>query len=226
MRTVALELSGGKDSVACLYLLRDRLDDVTVYWLNTGDNYPETLAVIASCRSIIPHFVEVRSDVSAWRNRHGLPSDVVPMTGGHVHLPLADGELRFVDSYTCCAHNIMNPLHARVVADGNTTIIRGQRDSDEHKSPLRDGDVLDGIKFEFPIQDWSDDEVLTYLKKVAAPIHPAYATGKHGADCQRCTGWWKHSNPELLAKHPSTLQYITEVHKVVRRMVEKRMSLC
>ena len=43
---VALELSGGKDSVACLYLLRHQLHKITVYWLNTGDAYPETLDVI------------------------------------------------------------------------------------------------------------------------------------------------------------------------------------
>ena len=35
-KRVALAFSGGKDSQACLELLRPHLDRVTVYWLNTG----------------------------------------------------------------------------------------------------------------------------------------------------------------------------------------------
>ena len=59
--------------------------------------------------------------------------------------------------------NIMVPLHNRVVTDGNTTIIRGQKTCDKHKSPLRDGDVVDGLTFEFPIEDWTDEQVMQYL---------------------------------------------------------------
>jgi len=227
VRTTALELSGGKDSVACLYLLRDRLDDITVYWLNTGDNYPETIKVIDACKKIIPHFVEVVTNVGSWRRINGVPSDVVPMTGEHVHLPIECHEIKVVDSFTCCAHNIMVPLHTRVVDDGNTTIIRGQKTCDQHKSPLRDGDVFDGLTFEFPIEDWTDEQVMQYLIKEGAPIHPAYITGAHGADCMHCTGWWKHANPELLSQYPRSWQYVTSVQNTIKRMVKSRMEeLC
>jgi 3'-phosphoadenosine 5'-phosphosulfate sulfotransferase (PAPS reductase)/FAD synthetase len=227
VRTTALELSGGKDSVACLYLLRDKLENITVYWLNTGDPYPETVAVIEKCKKIIPHFVEVKSDVIAWRSKHGVPSDVVPVTGTHVALPIPDGEMKVVDSYTCCAHNIMLPLHRRVVEDGNTTIIRGQRNAEFHKSPIRNGQRFDGIDFMFPIEDWSDEEVMSYLKEVGAPIHPAYTTGQHGADCLHCTGWWEHHNHELLAQHPKADVYVSEVRGVIKRMIDVRMAaLC
>lgn len=227
MRTTALELSGGKDSVACLYLLRDRLDDVTVYWLNTGDNFPETVTVIEECKKIIPHFVEIRSDVVEWKNIHGQPSDVVPMTGEHVHLPHQPGEIRFVDSYTCCAMNIMLPLHERVAADGITIIIRGQKACDKHKSPIRNGQTVEGITFEFPLEQWTDEDVIVYLTEVGAPIHPAYTTGKHGADCMHCTGWWEHLNPEFLRKHPDSFHYVAVTHEIVKNMVTRRMvKLC
>ena len=223
MRTIALELSGGKDSVACLYLLRDRLDEITVYWLNTGDAYPETVDVINECRKIIPHFVEVRSDVLAWQTENGVPSAIVPATGQHVHLPLHEGEIRTVDHYTCCACNIMLPLHDKVVVDGNTTIIRGQRNSEYHKSPVRDGDVVDGIKFEFPIQDWSEGKVFDYLARMGAPIHDAYIVGEHGVDCLHCTGWWEKDNPMLRGRYPMAQTRVDTARGIVRRMVDARM---
>jgi len=34
--TEVLQLSGGKDSLACLYLLKPKWDDLIVAWVNTG----------------------------------------------------------------------------------------------------------------------------------------------------------------------------------------------
>ena len=227
MRTTALELSGGKDSVACLYLLRDRLDDITVYWLNTGDNFPETVAVIEECKKIIPHFVEVRSSVRRWIGIHGYPSDVIPMTGEHVFIPLEADEIKCVDSYTCCAMNIMLPLHMRVVYDGIKTVIRGQKACDKHKSPILNGQTVEGITFEFPLEEWTDEDVMVYLAEVDAPVHPIYKTGKHGADCAHCTGWWEHANPEFMARHPNASRFVSVVHETIKDMVTRRMAkLC
>ena len=223
---VALELSGGKDSVACLYLLRHQLHKITVYWLNTGDAYPETLDVIDECRKICHSFVEVRSDVQAWKRLNGIPSDVVPITGEHVHLAPKHGEIRCVDSYTCCAHNIMNPLHEKVIADGNTLIIRGQKVADEHKSPIRSGDWHDGVQVLFPIENWTDEEVMDYLRTEGAPIHPTYEHSPHGADCRHCTGWWSHTNIELLKRYPMSMGYVMSHRRIIREMVNSRMKLC
>lgn len=223
---VALELSGGKDSVACLFRMREYLGQITVYWLNTGDVYPETLEVIERCRAMCPNFVEVRSDVKAWKRIHGMPSDVIPMTGEHVHVPPKSREVRCVDSYTCCAENIMLPLHERVVADGNTLIIRGQRASDEHKGPLKSGDWSDGIQVLYPIEGWSDDDVLSYLESQDAPIHPVYAFTPHGVDCLHCTGWWGKTNMQFLKRHADAYNHVTIARDITRRMVEERMRTC
>ena len=225
-KRIALELSGGKDSVAVLYLLRDILDRITVYWLNTGDPYPETVAIIEECKKICPHFVEVRSNVGEWTILNGFPSDVVPATGWQVHQPVKDGEIKLVDSFTCCAHNVMNPLHQRVLVDGNTCIIRGQKNSDEYKAPIISGEWHDGVQVIFPIVDWTDNEVLNFLAASNAPIHPVYEFSMHGVDCLHCTGWWDKTSMVFLNKHTLACEFVDGVRVTIKDIVSKRMASC
>ncbi|WP_289242019.1 phosphoadenosine phosphosulfate reductase family protein [Delftia sp.] len=76
-RRAALHFSGGKDSLACLYLLRPLVEQgLPVYWLSTGDTIPETRAVVDQVRAWIPDLRTVQTDVLAWKAAHGIPSDV------------------------------------------------------------------------------------------------------------------------------------------------------
>ena len=223
---VALELSGGKDSVACLFFLKDYLDQMTVYWLNTRDPYPETVAVIERCKQMCPNFVEVKSDVKSWKKTYGMPVDAVPRTGEHVHLPPQPREVRCVDSYTCCLENIMLPLHERVIADGNTLIIRGQRMEDDHKGPLKSGDWVDGIQVLYPLENWSNADVMHYLQSQNAPIHPIYTVTPHGVDCLHCTGWWNKASTEFLKRHPDAYAHVMIARSIAKRMITDRMRAC
>lgn len=223
---IALQLSGGKDSVACLYLLREHMDRITVYWLNTGDAAPETRTVIEACKAITPRFIEVNSDVVTWRDTHGWPSDVVPTqcTAGAV-LASAQSPLRFVDRYLCCQHNMMVPLHQRMIDDGITLIIRGQRIDEAYKSPVRNGDVVDGFEFLFPIEDWTAEQVVDYLGKERAPIHDIYQFGDSGMDCLHCTAWWDHRREGFLQdRHPQALKFYRDAREIIHAEVVRAMA--
>lgn len=225
-RKVALELSGGKDSVAALYLLKEYLPIITVYWLNTGDNFPETLDVIAKCKEMCPNFVEINVDVRQWIARCGTPSDVVPVTGRQLHQPLKNGEIVTVESMMCCAHNIMLPLHSRVIQDGNTCVIRGQKECDTNKAPIKSGDWSDGVQFIFPVEDWTDEQVLDYLQRVEAPIHPVYAYSPYGADCMHCTGWWDKTSMEFLKRYPTAHKEVVAARETIKWMSMTRLERC
>ena len=199
----ALLFSGGKDSMACLYLYRDKLSEIDVIWTNTGKNYPEVLATIEAARKMCPNWHEVRSDRDAQWAAMGMPSDLVPVDWTDVGQYVSHAKAIKVQSYlNCCFANIIAPTWAKVRELGCTEVIRGQRKSEAHKAPA--GDV-DGIKIIQPIEDWSDDEVFDYLRSKMGELPEHYALEHSSMDCFDCTGYAAHSADRIAytkKRHP------------------------
>lgn len=215
----ALQFSGGKDSTACLYLLGEQLERVTVYWLNTGDVCPETLAVVNKVRASVPKFVEVKSDVAAWREAHGTPSDLVPASTHQIAQWYGMSALRLSSRMDCCANNLMMPLHNRMMADGVDAVIRGTKLADTGKLPAEGKtDCYDII---LPLRDWSHDQVFAYLREVGAPISSVYAyyKGISAPECLGCTAWWDDGKAKYLkAKHPEQHAKYVGSLKAIRQL--------
>jgi 3'-phosphoadenosine 5'-phosphosulfate sulfotransferase (PAPS reductase)/FAD synthetase len=202
---VGLSFSGGKDSLAVAYMLRDAglLDRVTVYHNDTGDLLPEVREIVEHVKAFAPNFVHLRQDVPGWIEANGLPSDVVPYTA-HPFAGVVGTQARIVSRYECCYRNLMWPLWERIKADGITLVIRGTRHGDFPKLPVLDGQSMDGVAFLYPIQEWSPDDVFAYLRKVGAPICRVYEIGDQAPECARCTAWQNVGMGAYLRKyHPA-----------------------
>lgn len=198
---IALQFSGGKDSLACLYLLRPYWDRITVYWLNTGDAFPETLSVMKKIREMVPHFVEIESDVRKVHEIYGIPSDIVPESSTPLGRMAAGGAPAIQGRYSCCFVTIMKPLHERMMADGITLIVRGQRADDQVKAPIVSGYVEEGIEYLFPIEDWSSGQVIKFLREQDAPIPRFYQMLDEAPDCMTCSGWWEKGAAKYLKRY-------------------------
>jgi phosphoadenosine phosphosulfate reductase len=203
-----------------MYLLRPYWDQLTVYWVNTGAAFPETVAQMEGIRAMVPHFVEIAGRQPQVVASMGLPSDIVPAS----HTPIGrmsgdstDGPL-IQDRYTCCGNVMMMPMHQRMVEDGITLVIRGQKDVDALKSPIRSGDVLEGIEYWFPVQGWSTKQVMTYLQSQGAAIPRFYEMMDSAPDCVTCSAYWetgaaaylKRYHPAAHAEVQNRLDYINE----------------
>jgi 3'-phosphoadenosine 5'-phosphosulfate sulfotransferase (PAPS reductase)/FAD synthetase len=207
-KNIALQFSGGRDSLACLYLLRDHLDKITVYWVNSGDAFPETLAVISHILEFVPNFVEIDGNQPGVIAAHGIPTDLLPKSSAPIGLLSARSSVPMQDSYSCCARVVMMPMAQRMVDDGVTLVIRGQRADDGHRSPINSGYSENGIEYLFPIEQWSAPEVDAFLKNVGAPVAPFYEHGLDTTpDCMGCTGWWSERRAQYLKQfHPDAYQ--------------------
>lgn len=187
----ALLFSGGKDSLACLYLNKHRWDNMLVIWLNTGAVYDDMIEYMEGWKKRLPFFWEVKTNQPEQVARNGWPVDVLPVNSTALGKTLSGSETPLMQPYlSCCAENIWVPLHNAVLSTGVKYVIKGQRIADGRKSTSRHGDVVDGIQYIMPIEKWSDEDVLDYLKIMGAELAPGYNQGeKTGRDCWDCTAY-------------------------------------
>ncbi len=199
----ALALSGGKDSMACLHLLKDELD--IAIFVDTGFAYPETLNLIEYARSMV-EVVVVRSDRVSQNEREGIPSDVVPINWTRLGESLTVKKGFLVQSYLgCCFENLFLPLMAEAKRLGVKTLYLGQRKEENHKSSIPSGSVDDGITRIYPIDDWTEKGVFDFLsERMEIPSH--YSIKHSSLDCYDCTAYRTDSSDRVewtKEKHPS-----------------------
>lgn len=186
----ALAFSGGKDSMACLFLMRDSLD--FAIYVDSGYAYPETTAMVDIARSMLPVHV-VKTDRKAQNEREGIPSDVVPIDWTSFGQSVSSVKPIKVQGYLgCCVENLSAPLLKAAIDLGVTELVYGERFDEAHKSTAKDGDVVCGIKRLHPIETWSSAEVVTYLAaKMDVPEH--FSIKHSSLDCYDCTAFRKDS---------------------------------
>lgn len=224
---IGFQFSGGRDSTAALYLLRDYWPRMTIYHLDTGDQFPETQAVVRAVEAETGPMVRITTDVHASRDEFGFPSDLVPVDNTYVGRLLSGRSVKLVSRYECCAKNLMLPMHQRILDDGITLLIRGQRDDEYVKQPLRSGDVENGLEVLYPIQDWSGAQVSEYLVANSHPIAPFYERGARRApECMGCTAWWDEGRAQYMRDHhPAAYTDYAVNMKTIRIEIDRQYAM-
>lgn len=231
-KNVALSFSGGKDSLACVYLMREHLPNLTVYHMDPGDMLPETKAVVAHVKTMAARFVHLHGDVHSWQERHGLPTDLVPHTAHPMGQLMQGVGPKLVSRYDCCRENLMRPVWDAIRADGVTLVIRGSKRSDPASKGNQDGMSADGVTLCLPIWDWSDADVFAYLAEQGAPISRVYQEGATTPDCATCSGWWEEKraaylrkhHPELWAVYGAKLKVVTDAIREPIAQLEREIA--
>lgn len=215
---VGLSYSGGKDSRACIQLLRNCLHEITIYHLDTGDLLPEMRENVSLVEAFAPRFVRIETNVTGWIAANGLPTDLMPYSHHPVGRLMGEAKSALSSRYDCCYANLMLPLLERMRADGITLIIRGSKRADMPRLPVMSGAVADGMELWLPVLDWTHQEVLDYLRSENVPLPRLYDHMTGSPDCARCSAWWsegragylKEYHPEIWAEYDARLQVIID----------------
>lgn len=200
---IVLEFSGGKDSLATLYLLKPWWDKIAICWCNPGAAFPETLEIMERVKQLPVDFHEVRPYLaqpeSVWL--HGLPADMVPLKhlqGRTYQLGVETEGPLIQDFLSCCNRLLFQPLQGFVREYQATLVIRGQRNDEPMRGPTRDGMVdEDGVEYCLPLQDWTEPQVFDFLREQGVEIPAHYAEVAHSLDCWSCTAYLDQSLDKL-----------------------------
>lgn len=227
MERAILHFSGGKDSTAMLYWLRDLVDQFDVMTCDTGLILQEVRDHIQRCcadvgaKLIVIHPPE---PILEYHKRVGLPSDVVPVETTYeaqelMHIPVKQK----LQSYlTCCYNMIMKPLDDATRDLGYNVVLRGSKKADARVG-VEDGFVSNGVLYLSPIWDWSHKDVLTFLSENRITLPPHYRDFADSLDCAICTGHLRHCGVErirYIRRHqqsiwPELLDRLTRVQSVL-----------
>lgn len=214
---IVLQFSGGKDSMASLLFLRPWWDKITTMWVNTGAAFPEMLDLIDTVKKMVPHFVEIKTNQPAYISVNGIPGDVVPVNHTKFGQNFTGSQKTMVSAYLdCCGTNVSLPLAHATKQFGATLIVRGQKDADDHKSPIKSGHILDGAEYFFPVEDWTNAEVFEYLAEQDFEIPAFYSLKATSLDCWNCTAY--------CADHADKLAYMKTRHPDKHRKLLKSLT--
>ena len=226
---VALAFSGGKDSLATLYLLRPFWPRLTVYWTNPGNPFPETVRQMAELAKLVPNFREVAGRQAEVIAANGWPSDVVPQRHT-VDGNLVFGKTEFIvqTRLDCCFRSLMAPMYQAMLDDGVTLCIRGKRREEKDRTGLENGYVSEeGVELCFPIMEWSNGDVVRYLEAEGVPLPDSYSYAGHSLDCMDCTAWWGEGMSKYLeARHPQAFVEYKRRIGLIKQAVAAQMTDC
>lgn len=155
-----------------------------------------------------PDFVEIQQDRNAQNEACGLPSDVVPIDWTLIGQLATGKKDTMVQSYLdCCFENIAAPLHKAIAEHQITHLIAGQRNEEHHKATIRNGDTLFGVTRIHPIEHWTREGVLDYLKQEMGDVPEHLYLNHSSMDCYDCTAYDKVASDrhEFTKRHPSLM---------------------
>lgn len=215
---VALLLSSGKDSAACLWLLEPYWDRLMVVWVNAGNPYPEVVEYMDRIRELVPNFCELRGNQPEWIKEHGYPVDVLPM----VEL---SGSIRLSSVVDCCWANLWKPMNDFLQYYGFTGVVRGNRLADPYSDGFASEDWANGMQFFHPVADWTDEKIIAFLGE---RLPASYLRGvKTSLDCLNCTAYaYDNGNrvKDLEGVCPKAAAEIRRVHGFLKEQLIAHMS--
>lgn len=232
-QNIALMYSGGKDSTACLYLLKKWWEKIHVIWVNTGAAFPEIISSMEAMKKKLPNFVEVRSNQPDYIKTFGHPTEVLPVNYTALGQVMGEKQAFKLNSYIdCCATNIWRPAMDAARNIRATLIVRGQKNCDVKKSPIRSGQIDGGIEYLFPVETWSHGDVRDYLKKQDFVTPPYYDLLASSLDCWNCTAYcYEHKDKLVYMKnnhselHDSYKNKLQQIYTAIQSESEPLLNL-
>jgi phosphoadenosine phosphosulfate reductase len=174
-RCICVAASFGKDSVTLLHMLREIHPTIDVVYLNTGYDFPETVAFI-------------RHLERDWNLR---VSEFSPRISVEEQERTLGADLYHTDPDRCCGIRKVEPM-ARALRNYDAWITGLRRDETEHRKDIRVVEIQNETVKVNPLAAWTAQDIWNYIRSNKVPYNPLYNRGYVSLGCRPCTlaGTW------------------------------------
>lgn len=221
--------SGGKDSMAVLFLMEDmNHTNLEIIFIDTGKNFKELLDTVEWTKQRFKQykFTTINSNRDRQWVEHGLPTDIMNMDYSQ-HGNMFMGTInKFQTKFHCCYKNIMEPAWGYVKFIGSNLLIRGEKYSDKLKSVVSSGEIVEGVTLYNPIEGWNDEQVRQYLHEKMDNDYPKHMDFYHSSlDCRDCTAYLKDTSDRvklLKGNYPEDYElFLDNVNNIKQAVLEQ-----
>lgn len=197
-----LQFSGGKDSTALLHMARPWLDKISVYFVDTGATFPHVMEFITeTCDRLGARltFIKPEITINEYIEKAGLPADIVPVESDAQFMGYLNDvpAVRLQPYSRCCSAMIWQPMDRAVKMSGATLVLRGSKAFDGRRG-VPSGHIEGGIEYASPLWDWSDSDVMGYLKAEGIMLPYHYNRVNESLDCTICTAHLAHNGTDKM----------------------------
>ena len=220
---VAVAFSGGRDSLVALDLARKIKPDITVIFVNTGIEFPESLEYTRQlAKDWNLKFHEANARVNFWRLTE---EQGIPVAGrGNTTFMRDLSEKAGVKLSNSCCHRMKETPARQFYRDHDIEgTVTGLRVSESLMRKLNFADY-GALRYSstyrtlisWPLYAWLDEDIAKYIKKNNLPLNPIYDMGYKRVGCWACLQDMFHKDSRLF-----TLQ---EQHPNMYKTVEKKFG--
>lgn len=211
---LAVWVSGGKDSLTLLHLLRPWRAKVTVVHLHEPDGFPDVTPNLMLCMNAWGFLRSVqilpRTSFTSYVEEFGWPVDVVPTAlDGATTRPMSPyytGGIKLASWWHCSLYRHLQPIMWATAAIAPTVVLSGTRGSDAPffaQTPEWTGQYAGWQRVD-PIHHWTTRQVYDYIAIHEISLPEYYSVKRHTDewewhDCLSCT--WQPEHWTMLKQH-------------------------
>lgn len=223
---VAVAFSGGRDSLVALHLALQMKPDVPVVFINTGIEFPETLAYVRQlAKDWNLNFYEIKPRVNFWRlaEEQGLP---VAGRGNTTFMRDLAEKAGVKLSNSCCRRMKETPARQFYRKHGIEGVITGLRVRESLMRKLNFADYgalryssIYGTLVAWPLYAWTDKDISEYIKVNKLPLNSLYQMGYQRVGCWACLQDMLHKDSRLFTLR----QHHPKMYEILRKKFGKQM---
>jgi len=189
----------GAEGCCIMHMLADIEPGVRIFNLETGYQFPETLALRERIRQrygIAVEFIQPEMTVAEYEEEHGGPL--------YVHRP-----------DQCCYDRKVLPLRRAVVGyDAWISAIRRDQTGDRARADVVDWDPKFNLVKINPLLTWTKKDVWAFIHKYDVPYNPLHDQGYPSIGCWPCTRPIANGEDERAGRWAGTIKKECGLHVI------------